>query len=119
MDRHTAYERSGLVQKRPTDSLGALCNNAFQQTLIKFLVASWEDDANAKIIQNLQIYATCGTQCFSIKTENEEVRKGEETSLKCLYEEVDSRMLFHAKFIKTPNTLVRRTVDTGLLVITL
>ena len=28
-------------------------------------------------------------------------------------------MLFHAKFVNTPNTHVIRTVDTGILVITL
>ena len=42
LDRHTAYEILGPVQKWPTDFLGALCNNAFQQALMKFLVASWE-----------------------------------------------------------------------------
>ena len=47
------------------------------------------------------------------------MRKVDETSLKCSHEEVDSRILFHAKFIKAPNTLVTRTVDTDILVITL
>ena len=93
--------------------LGALCNNAFQQALINFLVASWEDDANANIIEDFQIYATCGNQCFSFRTEDGKVRKVEETSLKC------SRVLFRAKFINAPNTLVVRTVDTDILVITL
>ena len=32
LDRHTAYEIFGPVQKRPTDFLGASCNDAFQQT---------------------------------------------------------------------------------------
>ena len=52
-------------------------------------------------------------QCFSFKTEGENARKVEETSLKC------SRMLFHAKLINSPNTLVKRTADTDILVITL
>ena len=116
LDRHTASEISGPVQKQPTDFLGALCNNAFQQALIKFLVGSQEDDTNANIIQNFQIYTACGNKCFSIKTENEEMRKVEETSLKCLHEEMDSRVLFHDKLINEPNTIVIRTFDTGILV---
>ena len=39
LDWHTAYEIYEPVQKQPADFLGALCNNAFQQALIKFLVA--------------------------------------------------------------------------------
>ena len=62
----------------------------FQQVLINFLVASWEDYANVNIIQDFQIYATCGNQCFSFETENGKTRKVEETSLKCSHEEVDS-----------------------------
>ena len=112
LDRHTAYEIFSPTQKQPTDLLGALCNNAFQQALIKFSVASWEDNANTNIIQDFQIYATCGSQCFSFKTKDEKVRKVEETSLKYLHEKVDSWILFHAKFINAPNTLVIRTVDT-------
>ena len=88
LDRHTPYDIFGPVQKRPTDFLGALCNNAFQQTLIKILVASWEDDVNANIIQDFQIYSNCGNQCFSYKTEDEKMRKVGETSLKCLHEEM-------------------------------
>ena len=55
----------------------------------------------------------------SIKTEDEKVKKVEETSLKCSHEEMDSRMLFHAKFINAPNTLAIRTVDADILVISL
>ena len=49
LGRHTSYEISGPVQKRLTNFVGALCNNAFKQTLIKFLVTSSEDDANTNI----------------------------------------------------------------------
>ena len=52
LDRHIAYEISGPVQKRPTDFLGALRKNAFKQALMKLLVASWKDDANANIIHD-------------------------------------------------------------------
>ena len=44
------------------------------------------------------------------------MRKVEETSLKCLHEEMDSRVLFHDKLINEPNTIVIRTFDTGILV---
>ena len=50
---------------------------------------------------------------------SEKVKKVEENSLKCLHKEVDSQMLFHAKFINAPNTLVIITTDTIILVITL
>ena len=119
LDRHTAYEISGPVQNRPNDFVGALRNNAFKQALIKFLVISWEDEANANIIQDLQIYATCGNQSFSFKSEGGKVRKVEEISLKSSHEEADSRMLFHAKSINAPNIVVIRTAHTDVLIITL
>ena len=71
------------------------------------------------LFKDLRIYATCGNQCFSFKTEGEKVRKAEETSLKYSHEEADSRMLFHAKSINAPYTVVIRTADTDVLVITL
>ena len=119
LDRHTAYEISGPVQNRPNDFVGALRNNAFKQALIKFLVISWEDEANANIIQDFQIYATCGNQSFSFKSEGGKVRKVEETSPKPSHKEADSRMLFHAKSINAPNTVVIRTAHTDVLIITL
>ena len=36
LGRHTSYEISGPVQKRLTNFVGALCNNAFKQALMKF-----------------------------------------------------------------------------------
>ena len=51
------------------------------------------------------MYATCGNQCFSFKIKGGKVRKVEETSLKCSHEEVDSPMLFHAKFINAPKNM--------------
>ena len=119
LDRNTAYEMSGPVQNRPNDFVGALRNNAFKQALIKILVISWENDANANIIQDLQIYATCGYQCFSFKDEGGKFRKVEETFLKCSHEEADSQMLFHAKSINAPNTLVIRTADRDVSIVTL
>ena len=66
----------------------------FQHAIIKLLVGLWENNANANIIQDVQIHVTCGNQCFSFKTEDEKVRKLEKTYLKCPHKEVDSRMLF-------------------------
>ena len=108
-----------FVQKWQTDFVGALSNKEVQQALIKFLVASWEDDANPNIIQDFQIYVSCGNLFFSFKTEGEKVKKVAETSLKCSHEEVDSGMLFNARFINAPNDLVIRTADTEIVVITL
>ena len=116
---YTAYEISGPVQNRPNDFVGALYNNAFKQALIKFLVISWENETNANIIQDFQIYATCGNQSFSFKFEGGKVRTVKETSLKSLREEADSRMLFHAKSINAPNAVVIRTAHTDVLIITL
>ena len=86
MNRHKAYGKSGTVQKRPTDFLGTSRRNAFQQVLIRFLIASREYDANANIIKDFEVYATCGNQYFSFKPEGEKVRKAEETSLKCSHD---------------------------------
>ena len=56
---------------------GALHNNAFQHALIKFLVALWEDDTNANIIQVFQFYITCGSQCLflTLKVKKREKQK--------------------------------------------
>ena len=94
LDRHWVYGISGAVQKRSTNFLGVLRNNQFQHAIIKLLVGLWENNANANIIQDVQIHVTCGNQCFSFKTEDEKVRKLEKTYLKCPHKEVDSRMLF-------------------------
>ena len=67
LDRHRAYEISGPVQKQPPDFLLDFCNNEFQQTSIKFLVASWEDDANANVNQGFQISAIVGISIFLLK----------------------------------------------------
>ena len=60
-----------------------------------------------------------GINVFLLKLKMKKVMKIEETSLKCSHKEVDFPMLFRAKFISAPNTLVKRTVDTDILVITL
>lgn len=82
-------------------------NNVFKQALTKFLVASWEDNANANIIQNLYIYAACGNLAILF----------EKTSLKRSHEEADSKILFHTKSINAPNII--RTADLDILLITL
>ena len=57
---------------------------------VNFLVTSWEDDANANIIKDLEICASCGDQYFSFKTEGKNVRK-EEISLNSLHEKAIQR----------------------------
>ena len=51
---------SGPVQKRQNNFFFSFVQQRIQNALIKFLAASWEDHENANIIQDLQIYATCG-----------------------------------------------------------
>ena len=56
---------------------------------------------------------------FLKKTEGEKLKKVEEAALKCSHKEAYFRTLFHAKFINALNTVVIRTADTDILVITL
>ena len=77
LDRHTASEICGPVQKRPTDFLGALCSNAFQQAIIKFLVASLEDDATPTLFKTFKFMLLVGIIVFLLKLK---VRKVEEKS---------------------------------------
>ena len=60
MDRHTAYENIWSCSETTNKFFFSFAQQRIQNALIKFLTASWEDDENANIIQDLQIYATCG-----------------------------------------------------------
>ena len=84
-----------------------------------YLVTSWEEDANAQILLNKELFATSRDNCFRFKAENGRVIRTEVTSLKSSHEEADSRMLFHAKSIAAQKKVVIRTADTDVLIIAL
>ena len=67
MHRCAAYEITGPTQKRPNNFLLSLRNNEFKNALVQFFIKSWEDDSNASILGNIELFATCGENvenCF-------------------------------------------------------
>ena len=50
-NRHDTYVIAGAAQKRPTNFAAALRNDQFKDSLVKFLVTSWEDNSNADILK--------------------------------------------------------------------
>ena len=80
LDRHTAYEILGPVQKWPTDFLGALCNNAFQQALMKFLVASWEVMQTPTLFKIFKFMLLVGTSVFLLKQKMKKYKSTRDSS---------------------------------------
>ena len=108
-DRHSTYVITGPAQKRPNNFIGALRNNQFKDSLVKFLVSSWEDNSNADILYGKEIYATYDERCYSFKVIDSIVIKREEIGLGSSQEEADSRMVFHCKSLQGPKNIVVRT----------
>ena len=116
-NRHDTYVIAGAAQKRPTNFTAALRNNQFKDSLVKFVVTSWEDKSNADIFNGKQIYATYDDKCYLFKVIDGEVVKEEDRSLSSSHEEADSRMLFHCKNLQGSKNVVVRTNDTDVLII--
>ena len=112
-NRHDTYVIAGAAQKRPTNFTAALRNNS----LVKFLVTSWEDKSNADIFNGKKIYATYNDKCYLFKVIDGEVVKEEDRSLSSSHEEADFRMLFHCKNLQGSKNVVVCTNDTGVLII--
>ena len=116
---NVAFEILGSSQKRPNNFREALRNNQFKEAFISFLVDSWNDNANAHILSNIELLATCKDLCYKYAAVNGQVTRTEINSMRSSHEEADSRMLFHAKSILGPKNVVIRTADADVAFICL
>ena len=109
-NRHVTYVITGPAQKRPNIFIGALRNDQFK-------VSSWEDNSNAHILNEKELYSTRDERCYSFKVIDGVMIKKEEISLTSSHEEADSRMVFHCKLLQGSKNIVIRTNDTDVLII--
>ena len=103
--RTSLYQITGSGQKRPSSWLDALRNDQFKETLVEFLVNSWEDDKLTSLLQEKILYANSGDTCYSYKVDDGKMVRREEYHLYCTHEEADSRMIYHLKSITAPNNV--------------
>ena len=71
------------------------------------------------LFKNKQLFVNCEDRCFKFFAEGNCVVKSEAEELFSTHEEADSRMLLHINYIPAPSDIVKRTVDTDVLIIAL
>ena len=118
-DRSETFEIYEPSQKRPKNFRAALRNDNFEESLIRFLVSSWEEPSTAEILTNKTFFVSCDNRCFCYNVEDGQLQRNEETHLYINQEEADSRMISHLKSLSGRNNIVVRTNDTDVLVIIL
>ena len=122
-NRSMSYSIGGPGQKRPRDFLKALRNDGFKDSLVNYLVESWQDESNAQIIGEKQIYVTCKDKCYLFQVINGSVSRTEDETLRSHHEEADSRMFFHLAKIsslgeqETAKNIVLRLSDTDVAIV--
>ena len=116
-DRSLNYQISGPLQTRPPKFKDALRNDQFKDSLIQFLVNSWEDDSFADIISYKLIYVTYREKCFCFSSSEGNVYKNEVVSLCSSHEEADSQIFFHLHSMSDESNVVIRSNDADVLVI--
>lgn len=112
-----SYQIKGAAQKRPTNWIAALKNSSFKESLVEFLLESWQDDTLSHLFQNKILYANYNDTCFKYEAEDNKVYRHEATYLYSTHEEADSRMFFHLANVSAPSNVVIRTADTDCLII--
>ena len=95
-DRSLNYQISGPLQTRPPKFKDALRNDQFKDSLIQFLVNSWEDDSFADMISYKLIYVTYREKCFCFSSSEGNVYKNEVVSLCSSHEEADSQIFYES-----------------------
>ena len=88
-DRSETFEIYGPSQKRPQNFIAALRNDSFKESLIRFLVSSWEDPFTAEILKDKTIFVTCDNRCFCYNVEDGQLQRNDETHLYSNHEEAD------------------------------
>jgi hypothetical protein len=117
--RSREFEITGKSQKRPDEWLKSLRNDSFKNSLVEFLVQSWNDDSLVEILGNKIIFANHGDKVYSYKALNNQMIVREEVDYYSRHEEADTRMIFHLTKLQPALNVVIRTADTDVLLIAL
>ena len=118
-NRSAAYYIAGPEQKRPSNWLAALRNDQFKESLVDFLVISWDDKSQTTTLGVKKVFVNCKDNCYYFKVQDGKMMKMEETTLHSTHEEADSRMIFHLSSVVGPANVVVRTSDTYVLIFAL
>lgn len=118
-DRSMAISITGPNQQRQPDFLKSLRNDQFKESLVSFLVASWDDDSLSSIIGNKLLYVTSKEKCYLFQQKDNKIIKSEVKDMCCYHEEADSRMVFHLSTLPSRTNVVIRSADTDVMAILL
>ena len=80
-DRSETFEIYGPSQKRPQNFIAAFRNDSFKESLMRFLVSSWEVPSTAESLKDKTIFVTCDNRCFCYNVEDGQLQRNEETHL--------------------------------------
>ena len=114
-----SYEITGSLQRRPQNWLLALRNDAFKESLIKYLTDAWCEDSFSTILGSKILYSNYNNTCYKYTNIDGKMVREIVPQLFSTHEEADSRMFFHLKYVIVPSRVVIRTADTDCLVIAL
>ena len=89
VDRNSKYQIVGLFQARPSDTSTALKSHSFKESLIDYLVKSWENQELSHIIGYTKVYVTTKENCFSFRNEDNNLVKTEKNHLESDQEDAD------------------------------
>ena len=118
-DRNSNFQIVGPSQTRPSDMKTALKSTSFKESLVDFLVKSWDNQELSRIIQDTTVYVTTKEKCFSCRNVNGTLCNTEEHHLESDQEEADYRMMLHLADIEEQSNVVVKCNDTDVLIILL
>ena len=117
--RGTQYSIHGPDQTRPSDFFAELKNICFKKALVNFLIQDWERDDLASFIGNKTVYVNY-ILSFKYEVVDGHVIRSREDHLSCpSHEEADTKIIFHICQIEKDSSVVIRSADTDVLIITL
>jgi hypothetical protein len=91
-NRHTHYSALGLKQKRPPNFLLALRSDSFKQEFVKLLSNGFSDPSLSSVLGDKILFITEAESCFSFRKSKIGITRQEETDMRCLHEEADTRV---------------------------
>ena len=91
----------------------------FKNSLIQYLLKSWNDDSFGNILGENVLFANLGDTCYIYQVLNSKMTVSEFEPLYSTYDEADSSIIFHLVWCSTIpgiSNVVIRTPDTDILI---
>ena len=118
-DRNSKYQIVGPFQARPSDMSTALKSYSFKESLIDYLVKSWDNQELSHLIGYTKVYVTTKEKCFSFRNEDNNLVTTEENHLKSDQGEADYRIMLHIHDVTENSNVVIKCNDSDILLILL